>query len=215
MAWEPPLRRLQAARRQTVATAATLRQRQIDWSPGVDRWSIGEVLDHLVLMEDYFRDLVERLIEKTVAQQKPLVTITFADFNPAPRPLPKKWLPKLEVPFALISSVTPHSAKAAFARYRMVRMQAPDIGLPRSCAPLGELADRLRRAGEETRSLFISEPGLAYQRMLVRHPFSGRTNVEQLLQILTLHERRHHKQINDILSSAGFPDAGAGERTAE
>jgi hypothetical protein len=106
--------------------------------------------------------------------------------------------------------VTPYAAKAVFARYRLVRMQSPDIGLPRQRVPLDELVGRLRVAEKATRSLFVSEPGLAYRRMVVCHPFSGRTNVEQILQVLTLHERRHHKQISDILSNTGFPDPGKG-----
>lgn len=199
------LQQLQSAREQTVSKVGRLLQSQIEYSPAPDRWSVGEVLDHLVLMEDYFRGIVVRLIDRARVGERPLVRITFADFNPAPRPLPKSWLPPLEVPFSVLSSLVPHRAKAAFARHRIVRMQAPDIGLPSSGAVASELIDRLLIAMKETEAVFALDPSLEYRRLIVRHPFSGSTNAVQLLEILTLHELRHQKQIRDILSSAGFP----------
>lgn len=199
------LQRLRSAREQTVSRVGQLHQGQIEYSPAPDRWSVGEVLDHLVLMENYFRGIVARLIDRSQAEARPLVKITFSDFNPAPRPLPKSWLPALEVPLAVLSRLVPHQAKSFFARYRMVRMQAPDIGLPRRGVHAGELIERLLSAIDETDALFASNPSLDYRRLAFRHPFSGNTNVVQLLEILTLHELRHHKQMRDILSSDGFP----------
>jgi len=199
------LQQLASARDQTLERVGGLDQHRLEYSPAPGRWSVGEVLDHLVLMEDYFRALIDRLIEQTRVGEIPLVGITFADFNPSPQFLPKARLPALEALFAVLSGVTPFKAKELFARYRLVKMEAPDIGLPRGGRARSELTDDLLTAIRRTEALFDSHPELDYRRMVVRHPFFGRTNVLQILNVLTLHERRHHRQIGDIVSSPGFP----------
>ena len=183
-----------------------MEQHQLDYIPVPGRWSVGEVLDHLVLMEDYFRALFQRLIDQASAGETPLVGIGFADFNPSPQFLPKSRLPQIETPFSVLSGVTPFAAKTFFARYRLVKMQAPDIGLPSGGREKSELIQNLLDAQKRTEELIRVESSLDYRRMVVRHPFFGRTNVPQILNVLNLHERRHHRQIADIVSSPGFTE---------
>ena len=200
-----PLDELVAARRRTLEKAAEMRQYQLDHVPEPGRWSVGEVLDHLARLESYFRDLIRRLIAQAKIGEEPRIGTTFADFNPAPQFLPKSRLPALEGRFAFLSSVTPFKAKEIFARYRVVKMQSPDIGLPRAGGSKDHLTANLRDGIASTDDLLRSHPDLDYRRMKVRHPLSGLTNVPQVLTVLALHEGRHHRQIADIVASPGFP----------
>ena len=49
--------------------------------------------------------------------------------------------------------------------------------------------------------------GLDYRELRYQHPLMGDNNVLQILRILSLHERRHHSQIQDIFRSRQFPKA--------
>ena len=44
-------------------TVAALTQPQLDFSPRTGRWSIGEVLDHLLLVEAAYRSEIAQLVE--------------------------------------------------------------------------------------------------------------------------------------------------------
>ena len=45
--------------------------------------------------------------------------------------------------------------------------------------------------------------------MISEHPLTGATNVEQIFGFLTLHERRHHVQMERVRISPTFPQAAS------
>src|SRR5215813_2406520 len=92
-----------STRSRTLALADQLSQEQLDFTAERGKWSIGEVLDHLLLAEKLNRDQVVELIELKRAQQKPFVRHTFADINVSIGYIPKTLLPIFEVPFTLLN----------------------------------------------------------------------------------------------------------------
>jgi uncharacterized damage-inducible protein DinB len=196
-----------AARQRTLELIAGLTQVQIEFSPGPGQWSVGEVLDHLLLAEALNRRDITELIDLAKSGRRPYLKRTFADVNVSMAFIPKSMLPSLEVPFRLLSMIVPRSAREFLTRYRLVPAQSPDVGTPRKGRSIDELRQELRSSLQETEALFEANSTLDYQAMIQHHPLMGVNNVLQLLRIVALHEQRHQSQIGDILRLPGFPRA--------
>ncbi len=195
------------ARGETLTFADSISQRQADWSPASGKWSLGEVLDHLLLAEKLYRGTFVRLIELQKSGRRALISSSFSDVNTSVGYLPQSLLPFLEVPFTVFNMFVPSFVREAMTQFRLLPAQNPDIAQPIKGRPVRDLSGELRSSLLETEALFHSNPGLNYRQMRYRHPLMGDNNALQILRILALHERRHHSQMRDILQSRQFPKA--------
>src|SRR5262249_26479986 len=127
--WSPPgwpkmyqaeLQLFRSARDQTRALVENLSQGQMDYSPGAGKWSVGELLDHLLLAEKGIRDDIVKLIELRRAGRRALLQHTFADTNVRPWFIPKALLPVFEGPFACLNLFVPRAARDFILRYAVV-----------------------------------------------------------------------------------------------
>jgi len=182
-----------------------LTQAQIDYSPGAGRWSIGEILDHLVLAEAHNRKDITRLVELSKAGQMPVVRRSLGEINISPAFLPKCFLPFLELPFSIISTIIPVSFREAVIRYRVFPAVTADTMTPRKQREAGALRMDLTASLTEIECLLETHRHLDYEEMLYQHPILGTNSVPQLIRLLALHEQRHQEQIHDILTDRGFP----------
>ena len=179
----------------------------MDYTPAPDEWSIGEVVDHLILSEKLIREDIAELIALSKAGREPRLYRSFADFNARPFFMPKCALPFLEIPLSVLTLFVPGSIRDFVVRYTPVRALAADVALPLRGKPTAELLDGLRSSLQETEVLFVANPTLDYDRMRHQHPLSGVQTVPELLNTLGLHEQSHHEQIAMILASSRFPRA--------
>jgi uncharacterized damage-inducible protein DinB len=58
---------LTTTRDQVIAESAKLSEAQWNYKPGPDRWSVGEVVEHLALAEDFLRDNQQKVVAAPVA----------------------------------------------------------------------------------------------------------------------------------------------------
>ena len=58
------LKELDAARKRLMDSVVSLSQADVDFSPSAERWSIGEILDHLRLIEDSAVRVLRKLADK-------------------------------------------------------------------------------------------------------------------------------------------------------
>jgi len=194
-----------STRARTWALVEGLSPAQMDYSPAPGQWSVGELVDHILLAEKLNRGEIAQLIELKKAGQKPVLKRTFADVNVSIGYIPKSLLPYLEIPFTLLNIFVPSSVRELMTRYRLVPAQNPDVGAPRQGRPADELRDELRASLKETEALFEANPDLDYNQMIHRHPLTGANTVPQLLRFTALHEQRHQSQISDVLAHPQFP----------
>jgi uncharacterized damage-inducible protein DinB len=197
----------QSTRNQTLQLVEGLTQAQSEFLPSPGRWSVGEVLDHLLLAEALNRGEVSQLIEMAKSGQKPYLNRSFTDLNVSIAFIPKFMLPFFEVPFRLLNMVVPTPVREFVTRYRLIPAQNPDVGTPRKGRPIDELRHELRSSLRETEALFEANPALDYRMMIHQHPLTGANNVLQLLRFIASHEQRHQSQISDILRLPSFPRA--------
>jgi uncharacterized damage-inducible protein DinB len=188
-------------RAQTLDMVRDLSQAQMDYTPTPGRWSVGEVLDHLVLSERYFRGEINRLIELWRAGRRPVLQRGFRDLNISIAFFPRSLLPFFEVPIAFFSRFIPRPVQEFALRSRLIPAQHPDVSAPRKGRPARELLGELASSLQETRALFEANADVDYRALFHQHPLLGSNHVLQLLRILTLHEQRHQGQIADVLAA--------------
>jgi hypothetical protein len=202
--FEADLEQFRATRARTLVMIGSLTQPEMDYSPAPAKWSVGEVLDHLLLSEQISRRDIAELIQLKRTQRTPLVNRTLADFNVSLAFIPKFMLPFLELPLTMFNMFVPRAAREFLIRNRVVPAQSADIAIPRKGRSGDELRTELRSSLNETEALFEANPNLDYQNMISQHPLLGTNNVPQLLRLLALHEQRHQSQIADILADPIF-----------
>jgi DinB superfamily len=199
------LRLFRTVREATLQLTAGLTESQAAYLPGPGKWSIGEVLDHILLAEKLYRDRFTKLIELKNAGQRPELKSDFSEINTSILFIPKPILPFLEAPFKMMNLFIPTAVREAMTRYRVMPAQAPSIALPRKGRPIAELREELRCAVERTEELFRSNPDLDYRELRLSHPLMGNNNVLQLVRVMSMHEQRHQRQIRTVQRAPLYP----------
>lgn len=195
------LAEFRAARGQTLALMNGLTQEQLDLRPGRDKWSAGEVLDHVLLAESINREQISTLIEMGRAGRRtPELNLTFADLNVSVAFIPRACIAALGLPLTIMNAFVPNGVRNFLTRNRLVPFQNPDRANPRRGRPGAELRDDLLSSLRETEDLFERNRDLDFSRMTIRHPLLGSYDVPGLLRFMAAHEQRHQSQIDDVLS---------------
>jgi len=203
------LTQLHMVRWRTLAMIQDLSQAQLDYIPQWDEWSIGEVVDHLILAEQVLRGDIAILIERTKAGETPYLYRSFAEFNARPAFIPECALPWLEAPLNVFNTFIPipSSIREYVVRNVPFPAVAPDVMQPRRGKTKSELCAELDTRLYETEALFATNSSLNYDNMRHQHPLFGTQTVPQLLRTLWLHEQAHQEQIARVLASPLFPKA--------
>jgi hypothetical protein len=197
------------ARAQTRAAVAPLTQEQLDFRPREGSWSIGEVADHLILAEGLYRSEIERLIDMVKKGERPYLKRSFSDVNVSPLHIPNGMLSMLDLPFGLVSRMIPESVRSFVTEFPLLPTRNPDIATPSYRRPAAELRNDLDTSLATTRALIQTNAAMDFTKMISEHPLTGATNVEQMFRFLTLHERRHHVQMERVRINPRFPTAAS------
>lgn len=202
---EQSLNEFCATRARTLAISRGLTQEQLDFVPRPNRWSAGEVLDHMLLAEGINNDQISRLIELKKAGRNPSLDLSFSDLNISIAYVPRSLLSVFEVPLTFINMLVPNCLRDYLTRHRLVPFQNPDAAAPRRGRTASALTGDLNNSLKKTEALFQSYPSLHYGEMVLRHPLLGSYDVPGLLRFMAAHEQRHQSQIKDIIASPQFP----------
>ena len=198
------LAEFRTTRARTLQMIEGLTQAELDYTPAPNRWSIGEVLDHMLLGERLNREQIVRLIQLKREGRRPELILTFSDLNISVVGVPRFFLPLFEAPLTVINMFVPDSLRNYLTRTRLIPFRNPDPATPQRGRPAAELRRDLIASLQETERLFQDNPDLDYDEMVVQHPLLGRYDVPGLLRFMSAHEERHQSQITGIQSAAGF-----------
>lgn len=185
---------LRRARGDTLGLVEDLSQAQLDASPEAGRWSIGEVLDHLVRSDEMFLKEIRTLADRQRRGRAPLVYRGLGNggglFGSLPWPLR---LP-VEGTVACWNLVIPAVLRRWAIGQRQLRAQAPKVLRPRARRSREALFADLRASLEELEGLENADDidlsiGLYYS------PILGFNTVPGLIRLAAQHERRHQGQI--------------------
>ncbi len=194
-------------RAKTLELITSLNQVQLDYSPGNDRWSVGEVLHHLLLTEKTYRDDLARLIELKKSGKRSVVERSFSDINLRFLFFPEFFYRLGEIPISICTRLMPMEIRDFLIRNRFIPFQNPSVSAPKKGIAGDELRRMLSTSIAETGALIRSNPKLNYDSMIHKHPILGVNSAPQLVRIQISHEERHQSQIKEIKKHRDFPSA--------
>src|SRR5947207_3113250 len=172
--YKQDLEMLRLTRAETVRLGCGITQAQSEFTPARGKWSVGEVLDHLLLAEGYYRRMFAQLIElKKSGVARPVIQHGFDEVNTSIAYIPKSLLPMLELPFTVFNMFVPTPVREVMTQFRIVPAQMPDMAKPRAGRLVAELREELAASYEQTAALFHANPRLNYRDMRYRHPLLG------------------------------------------
>lgn len=168
-------------------------------APGV--WSVGEVLDHLILSDQVYRREIEELFRLKASGARPYLKRSFADIDAAILFIPKVLLPLAEIPFNIMNAFLPRAVRNFVISSRLIPTQAPEVAKPRPGRPLESLWVDLKAGPDQMEQLFSEQPSMDYTECIHYHPLLGENNLVDLLRFITNHEAVHQKQIEELVAT--------------
>jgi|WetSurMetagenome_2_1015567.scaffolds.fasta_scaffold237779_2 uncharacterized damage-inducible protein DinB len=202
---KPLMAEFDAARAWTVEFAAPLSQAQLDFSPIRGRWSIGEILDHVLRAQRYYQDEIAELVALRRSGRRPYLRRTFRELNLAPRMLPSSILPWIDWPMRMMNRAVPDAVRDLLLRFPILPARAADSGLPRPGRPAAELRGELLASAAALRGLLDAAADLPLGQLVWEHPLIGVADVPRLVKLLARHERRHQGQMESVRAERKFP----------
>jgi uncharacterized damage-inducible protein DinB len=197
--WKSQLQLLSATRQKTLALVDSLSQSELDRRPAAGKWSIGEVLDHVLLAEKLYRSEISELIDLQKSGKRPRIRRNSRQLDVTLFFLPKAMLPLVEVPLTIFNFMVPSTLREWMTQFPIVPAVNPTQAEPREGRSGEVLRRELQESVRETEALFASNADLDYSKMVHEHPMLGVNNVLKLVRITARHEQRHHSQIKRLL----------------
>ena len=158
---------------------------QLGWRPKPGAWSVAECLDHLLTTHRLYLGSVERSLAK--ASEPAAADAAFESGRLA------SWF---------IRSLGPDSSR---------RMKTPEMFKPAGVGLEGEADPRVVRrfAAQQRQIMSVIEKSreVDLERVKVASPVSGllRFRLGDALRLMVEHNKRHLKQADAVVASAGFP----------
>lgn len=150
-------------------------ERTLNKKPAEGKWSVLQVMNHLILVEGYGKSYVEKKLS----------------FNPNPKKagIGGSWRKFVMNTFVKIP----------------VKITAPeavgDQNLPDE-ASFWETAKKWKQQREELRVFLETIPPEHYNKELFKHAFAGKMSLYGMMDFNVAHFKRHRKQINKILAKS-------------
>lgn len=199
--------RFQETRRETLGLVEPLTQEQLDFSASPRQWSTGQVLDHLTLVDEFFRGEYEELLQRWRKTRRSVALFrTLSDSGFSLPLVPDVLLPLFDVPAAMAGVLFPRPVRQLIFASSAVPAKAPTPIRPRK----GRGTDNLHQELEEflgyLERYFATNSEVEWERLNYYNPVCGFTNLPGVMSFLNSHERRHQRQIHRILEAQSLPD---------
>ncbi|MEM9594011.1 MAG: DinB family protein [Acidobacteriota bacterium] len=195
-----------ATRHDTLSLVAGLSQEQADYRPAPGKWSVGEVLDHLLKTDE----IVAKEIRVAIRRRRKGAPLVYRGISAFGVPIPKLLRPALpffEVPFSVFNAAVPAGVRRAVTGNRRVPAEAPGILRPQAGRDLRILQQELRDAYRDYGAQVAGAADLDLRKLWYYNPIMGLSPLPSLFSFIANHERRHQGQLRDILATVTFPAA--------
>ena len=198
------LSEFRSARERTRSLVTGLSEDEMAEQPAPERWSPGELVDHLLRSERLWRGEIEELVRLVRAGRQAHLSRPLTDFPwPLVGVVPAPLLGLISVPLTLFSTFLPTRLVIGIVGQRTLKARAPEIITPSRGRPAEELKSELESESAATAALFEDNDDLRFDRMVYHNPLIGVVDAVDLLRIVTAHEKRHHGQLIEILEEIG------------
>jgi uncharacterized damage-inducible protein DinB len=207
--WHSALARFHGVRDKTTAMLRVLTQKQIDFPPAEGAWSIGQIVDHLLLSEKLYRTQIEKLIAMAREGKETTIHISLQQVNSSFAFVPREVMQIFGAPMKMFNMFVPHAVRETLIRFPLIAALNPSVSEPVRGRPLEELCSSLQSSIGQTEALFTGQLPQNLKQMTLSHPILGNNNIEQILGILAAHEERHQGQMRAVMVNARFPKRSA------
>jgi hypothetical protein len=209
-ACERGLIKLREARGQTLELIGDLTQEESDFFPATllpsaKSWSIGQILQHLLLIESLHRKLIRDLIELGRQGAKKNLELTFTEIDNSIAFLPRSVMPMLAAPLNFLNMFIPRIVREEMFRVPIIPGTNPTAAEPVLTRPIAELRAEALSSLTMTAEIFQGHLPPDLLERTFSHPLLGAHNAADVLGILAAHEERHHGQIRRAFSDPHFP----------
>ena len=196
----PELEEARATRLETLSIVADLDQEQSERRPEPEKWSAGEVLDHLLKLDVF----VVRELEMTLAQRRRGLPLTYRSIADVDTTIPwilRPVLPFVEIPFAFANAVFPQSLRRSILGSRRIPLRAPGVLRPRFGRPIAGLREELGKTFDVLEEQQAENPNVDLAAVYYYNPITGLNSVAGMYLFLANHEKRHQGQLRDLVST--------------
>jgi hypothetical protein len=164
---------MEASRQKLFSELKNYSQDVINKKPAPDKWSVAEVLQHLIVSEEASLNYIRK---KT------------ANASPS-----KKSGLSAKIKYALLQ----------IAFNIPVKYKAPKIIVPQATGniQLNELDNKWRQIRSETIAIIEKLSDNDFENELWLHPVTGKMSLMQMVDFLTMHFQRHERQIKQTLKA--------------
>lgn len=175
---------LAANEREAKSTFGGLSSAQLNWKPSAEKWSVGQVIEHLIAMNSPFLPIFNAVANGTY---RPSLA--------AKLPFWGKFIGKL-----LIKSVAPEEPRKVKTGNRFE---------PKSSAVNVHILAEFSRNHRELTDDIGRLRSVDLEKTLITSPVSpiAAYSLADAFQIITLHEQRHFAQARRVMAEDGFPKA--------
>ena len=214
----PEFEPLLAARQRTIELIDGFSQEDSDRSPKessrllgeAGRWSIGEILDHVLRVQSALGGEIEELCRLDELEEPTVLRRTCKDYDVAPGFVPRSAMPLLELGFELFNtvsrSVLPFSLRQRLLRTRSIPIKNPTKWLPEAGRTITGLREELQNSMGNLEELLKRGTKKPLEELILTHTVFGSYSVPEILGVLEVHETWHHKDIEGLRPSV----SGAG-----
>ena len=165
------LRRLDSVHEKLLGTVTSLDPKLFSQRPTEDEWSVGDIVQHLSLVE-------ERVIQdlEKAAQREPQ-RVRFV---------------KRLLPTSIVSS-------------RLLKVKSPKAVTPMAPREKEAAIEALETARAKLKVFCDAHDVNRFRKLVFKHPFLGDIDGVATISFISYHERRHYKQIREVLRKIGAP----------
>lgn len=189
------------ARTCTLAILQELDQEGFDFRPASEKWSAGEVADHLIKANRMYLTEIRKLIALKRAGKIPRISVGLTEMNIAVPLVPRVLLPLAELPVGMFNYFFPNRFRELLLSTPIVPAEAPPILRPEGGRDRELLLSELSEDLETTQRLFSDNSDLDFSEMQYYHPLFGFNTLNDILGLLASHEERHLKQLQGIVDA--------------
>jgi hypothetical protein len=172
-----------------------LTQAELDAREAADRWSPGQIADHLIKANRMYLGEIHKLIALKRAGKRPEIYVRLSEMQFEVPFLPRFLMPLADVPVGLFNTLLPASLRELFLRSPILSAQAPAVLRPEAGRRREDLLADLRQTLEETERLFVDHRDVDLSELRYYHPLFGFNGLDGILGLMASHEERHQKQL--------------------
>jgi hypothetical protein len=212
---EKAVDRLQHERAVFLSKFERFDQRQLDYRPSRNSWSVGQVAHHVALGESVWQGYLKNVLSAGSRERGAVERITLDQIPFSSKIIPDFFFksPLVVVPLSVFVNLIPRPLQSMLFAVPLFKMEAgkrmqPIPGLTRS--KIIDLLHDVRKA-----TLDRVEPCCDWDlsRFRIVHPLVGNQDVYGILELLASHEQRHSMQIDSISKQPGFPEPAGRAKT--